>query len=221
MSEQSLHTTLTAEINTEMQLEIAGLNHRIKLSLVGLLKGQYLLFSIPQKLIDSIGIGAFTVGLPVNVRCISRGAAFGFHSSIAHMNQVPTKLLFLEYPEGIQRHKIRKAQRVKCLLPAEIQQEQIKVSGNIADISRSGCHFQAKVSNFGTDEAALAKAGGEVNIKIAIPGVNGHQSIKSSVKNFAMDVEKVQIGLEFLSVEPEIIAMIDEFVAMSFDLEPF
>ena len=70
---------LSAEIGTEMQVEIADSGSRIKLTMVGIVPGDYLLLQIQDKYASSKSLQAFKKHTVINIRSISRGIAFGFN----------------------------------------------------------------------------------------------------------------------------------------------
>lgn len=211
---------LAAEIGTEMQVEITNLESRVKLTLIGVVPGQYLILRIPEKLFQSSGSAAFKTGSSLNIRSISRGSAFGFHSSIIGFHQTPDTLLYAKYPEKIQQHTIRKNQRVKCLLPAKLMYESIQIAGITADISRSGCHFQAK-KDFSSEQVKLTQSGEKITLALSMPGMEADKKITAIIKNTFIDSEKAQMGIEFIAVDESTLKSLDEFIAMSFDLPPF
>ena len=104
---------LSTEIGTEMQMEIAGLSSRIKLTMIGLLDGKYLIFHLPPKIYAAIGNNLLKPNISINIRGISKGEAYGFTTSIIMVNQTPDTLMFVKYPHKIQQHTIRQGQRIK------------------------------------------------------------------------------------------------------------
>jgi len=212
---------IAAEIGTEMQVEIATLNSRVKLILIGVLASKYLIYHLPQKVIQASNTSTLKANTTINVRCISRGTAFGFQSTIISATVTPDTLLFVNYPKNIQQHTIRKSQRVKCLLPAKLLQESVTLSGIAADISRSGCHFQSKKDFLSQKQAALIQSTNKITFALSLPGMEGDKQLSALIKNTFIDTEKVQIGIQFIDVDENTIQLIDDFVEMSFDLPPF
>jgi hypothetical protein len=221
MDETSNYITLKAEIGTDMQFEVTGVKGRVKLKMLGLLKKHFLLFHVPLKVIEALGTSTLVAGLPLKVRCISRGAVFGFHSKVIHLSQVPYKILCIEYPEVLQKQEIRSSQRARCLLPASISDGSLTLEGSVADISRTGCHFQAKRTDLEDQRAKLVKDDSEVSTLIALPGINGKQKINSIVRNLSLEPDKAHVGIQFTDVDPKVLKVIDDFVAMSFELQPY
>ncbi len=212
---------LAAEIGTEMQVEITDSGSRIKLIMVGVVPGQYLLFQIPEKNISSRTLKIFEVGSIINIRCISRGIAFGFNSIIMGATISPDTLLFVKYPEFIQQQSIRKNQRVKCLLPATVNQDAISVKGTIADLSSSGCHFQTQKSLLNNEQIGIMKRNTLIKIAILLPAVEVTKGIPAQIKSTFSDLEKIQLGIEFKKVGQKTNKLIENFVNMSFEIPPF
>ncbi len=59
---------LSAEIGTEMQVEITNSGNRIKLALIGIVPNQYLLYRIPEKHSSDKVINAFTKNSAINIQ---------------------------------------------------------------------------------------------------------------------------------------------------------
>jgi len=212
---------LSAEIGTEMQVEIANSGSRIKLTMVGIVPGDYLLFQIPEKHISPKSLKAFTKNTVINIRSISRGIAFGFNSTILGVTTSPDTLLFANYPDNIQQQSIRKNQRVKCLLPAKLSQDSTTVIGTLADLSSSGCHFQTKKAELSNEQIAILQPETLINIAISLPAIEENKVIAAQIKNTFTDANKAQIGIEFIEIDEAVKILIEDFVNMSFDLSPF
>jgi len=220
-NQNSPSVKLSAEIGTEMQIEIENVGSRIKFTMIGILPKQYLIFRIPDKIDNATTKAALKIGKPINIRSISRGSAFGFTTSIMGITLNPDSLLFVKYPDNIQQHTIRKNQRVKCLLPAKLGKEKVIINGVIADLSRSGCHFQAKKASFNNERIQLTKSNELLHLALSLPGMEGNKSISALIKNTFIDSEKAQIGIQFKDVDEATLKLLDNFIAMSFDLPPF
>ncbi|MCP4270735.1 MAG: flagellar brake protein [Gammaproteobacteria bacterium] len=212
---------LAAEIGTEMQVEITDSGSRSKLIMVGIVPDQYLLFQIPEKNISSKTLKIFEENSIINIRCISRGIAFGFNSIIMGATIRPDTLLFVKYPEFIQQQSIRKNQRVKCLLPATLNQDAISIQGTIADLSSSGCHFQTQKSLLDNEQISILQPDTFIKIAILLPAVEVTKDIPAQIKNTFSDLEKVQLGIEFTKVDQNTNKLIENFVNMSFEIPPF
>ncbi|MFT5450719.1 MAG: hypothetical protein ACI9N9_000199 [Enterobacterales bacterium] len=211
---------LSAEIGTEMSVELPSLNNRIKLPLIGILTNEYLIFHLPQKIISMTSSKDFSSGIGVNIRSISRGAVFGFHASIISKHTLSESALFVSYPKTIQTQVIRKSLRVKCLLPACVSQDDVLLSGTVADISQGGCNFQAKKEFFNTEQVKCFQVGNDIKVALSLPGIEGEKTIDTKIINLAQDVEKVQLGLAFNNIEQATLKLIDDIIAMSFDISP-
>lgn len=211
---------LSAEIGTEMSVELPSLKNRIKLPLIGILNNEYLIFHLPQKILKVTTSKDLSPGVGVNVRSISRGSVFGFHASIISKHTLSESALFVSYPKLIQTQVIRNSLRVKCLFPASVSQDDVSLSGTVADISQGGCHFQAKKEFFGLEHVKYFQVGKSVKIALSLPGIEAEKTIDTKIINIAQDAEKVQIGLAFNNVEAATLKLIDDIIAMSFDISP-
>jgi riboflavin synthase alpha subunit len=217
---ESATIRLSAEIGTEMSVELPSLKNRITLTLIGILNNEYLIFHLPQKIINMTTAKDFSSGIGVNIRSISRGSVFGFHASIISKHTLPESALFISYPKSIQTQVIRKSLRVKCLFPASVSQNDVSLSGTVADISEGGCNFQAKKESFNIEQVKVFQVGENVTMALSLPGIKGETSIDARIINLALDAEKVQVGLAFNTVEETTLKIIDDIIAMSFDISP-
>jgi len=211
---------LGAEIGTEMSIELPSLNNRITLRLIGILKNEYLIFHLPKKILSSTTITDLSSGIILNVRSISRGSVFGFHTEILSTHTLSESVLFVSYPKSIQTQVIRKSLRVKCLFPASLTKDGLSLPGTVADISQGGCHFQAKKALFNSDQIPDFQVGNEMKIALSLPGIEGEKIINIKIINIALDVEKVEVGLAFNNPDETILKFIDDIIAMSFDISP-
>ncbi|PCJ47520.1 MAG: hypothetical protein COA74_11485 [Gammaproteobacteria bacterium] len=211
---------LSAEIGTDMTIELPSLKSRIKLQLIGLLKDEYLIFHLPKKIQNLTSSDDFSSGIEINIRSISRGSVFGFHALILSKHSMAESVLFVSYPKTIQKQVIRKSLRVKCLLPAQLSTEGASLSGTVADISRGGCHFQAKKEFFTLEQVKSIQVGKEMNFFLSLPGIDGEKKVEVIIINIALDHAKVEIGLAFNNIGQDLLKLIDDIIAMSFDISP-
>lgn len=212
---------LIGEIGTEMQFELPGLNNRIKLRLIGICAKDYLIYSLPKRLLIKAGLTVFKPQSSVNVRCISRGEVIGFTSSIIRAIQNPDSLLFIKFPEIIQKQAIRKNHRVKCLLPASLVKETINLTGTVADISRCGCHFQLKTDRLSPEQKNVIQVDETITIALILPGIVEENRLSGTIRNLHLDDEKVQLGIEFDQIDKQALEFFDTIIELNFELPPF
>lgn len=209
---------LDSEIGTELHLELDGSEGRILTTLIGVAKNNLLIISVPEKLATQLNNDG---PLPnATLRGISRGQAFGFKVPALRILSEPDALLILGYPSSIQVQAIRKNRRVKCLLPAKFGHDTTGIPGVIADLSNSGCHFQAS-SELNDHQKAIVQLGQVVLMSFALPGREAPKTIEAVVRNTYINDTTVHIGFEFSDVDSATKNVLDEFIALSFEIQPF
>jgi len=209
---------LEAEIGTELQLEIEGTEGRVKTTLVGVISSQLLIVHINETIAEAV---LQSDSLPVvTLRGISRGQAFGFKSQTLKCLTEPQPILLVSYPKSIAKQDVRKNRRVKCLLPAKFAQDTTGIGGVIADLSNSGCHFQTS-TDLNEHQAAIVQLENSVLISFQLPGKETPKTVEGAVRNTYVDGSTVHIGFEFTDVDSATLKAMDEFIALSFEIQPF
>jgi len=219
-SPKSSDLKLVSEINTEMQAEIEGFDGRFKVILVGVVEQASLIYSVTESLAPQLDQLLHKAKPEITIRGISRGDAFGFQSTGLRFIHTPSALLFTSFPKFIQHQTIRNSRRVKCLLPGKFALDTIGVAGVIADISNSGCHFQTQ-SNLNNHQARIIKPDTEVLISFVLPGKEVPKTIEAIIKNTFVEEDNVHIGMQFVNVDSITLKLLNEFIALSFDISPF
>ena len=209
---------LEAEIGTELQLEIEGSDGRVRTSLVGVITDELLIVQITSQLAQLINeLDELPI---VTLRGISRGQAFGFKSKALSCLNEPKPLLIVSFPKSIAKQDIRRNRRVKCLLPAKFAQDTTGISGVIADLSNSGCHFQTSI-DLNDHQAAIVQLENAVLLSFQLPGKETPKTVEAVVRNTYVDKSTVHIGFEFTDVDSATLKTMDEFIALSFEIQPF
>ncbi len=209
---------LESEIGTELHLEVDGHDGRVICQLIGVLPEKLLILSVPDKV-----IAKFTPDTPladITLRGISRGQAFGFKVPCLRIINQPETLLMLAFPSSIQEQTIRKNRRVKCLLPAKLEHQSVAISGVIADLSNDGCHFQTS-TELSDQQQGIVQIGQPLDITFELPGKAAPETIEAVIRNTFVDEHTVHIGLEFKNISTATKQVVDEFVALSFEIASF
>jgi c-di-GMP-binding flagellar brake protein YcgR len=134
-----------------------------------------------------------TAGCPCVVRFLVQGVMFGFQSTVEHISFQPIPVIYLAYPDQVERVNLRKEKRVKVNLATDLRsasgEETKTVPGRIVDISHSGCRV-------------LVDQGFEMNDLVDLRiGVEGGQTIEvpaSTVRNVTnLGGGHYALGLQF------------------------
>ncbi len=92
---------LNIELGCQVSIQVEGMKERLTSYLVGMLINSYLIIKTPS----IVGIGdLFPTGGSVVVRYIYLGEVFGFRSTVLGSTTLPFKIIFLSYPEAIEKN---------------------------------------------------------------------------------------------------------------------
>ncbi|MHC1728233.1 MAG: HD domain-containing phosphohydrolase [Syntrophobacteraceae bacterium] len=182
-------------IRVSLQTEPAGA--RIKTVLVGIDIGNCLIF----KVLDSSQLHPVHKGMLVTARYIYAGEACGFQESIIEIASSPFPLIFLSYPNRVEKFNLRREKRADCILPASIIARKKECKCIMLDISFSGCRINIKDTDRGslplvlTDEMIL--------ISSQLPGSDELVLLKGQVKNLARTDHGTLVGIQFTALSEQ------------------
>lgn len=140
--------------------------------------------------------------LKVNDRCRMRflkdGIAYGFETKIMAINFHPFPVMFSKYPKAIERFTLRKFNRTKANLPAQL----LDGDGNliaeaiITDISAGGCGLTIPVE-------AGKELASENTYKIRFSAMKSDMRLSCSIRKMKAFKDTSALGIEFINVLPE------------------
>ncbi len=204
-------TPMPIGIGTQLQIKIGGVEERLKSVLVGMEVDEYLVMIAPvSKTFGSI-TQKFYEGNKITVQYLHGGTVFGFYSKIIGAINSPRKLLFVEYPNSVERRHVRASKRVDCLLPATIEIHKKAHKGVIRDISEGGCLCLIRYEKDKT--LPSARVSSHISLRFQLPGVEGEQSAPVEVRGVKLDIEGKTFGLKFIELVPELQRQITEFIS--------
>ncbi|AOV16246.1 hypothetical protein BJI67_03420 [Acidihalobacter aeolianus] len=133
------------------------------------------------------------VGDKLIVRFLVDGVAYGFVTPVIHSGALPEPLLFLHYPERIDRVSVRQHRRLPCRLPCTL----VGSTGekNIAlllDISEQGAKIAYPESN-----AQGCDAGTAIGLDLPLPAPFGMQSLHGRVVSVSQQGRALVAGVMF------------------------
>jgi len=169
---------------------------------------EYLVLRLPwlpgvkTRLVDGIG---------VTVRFVSNGELCGFQSPALTHTSKPSLLLFLGYPETIEKLALRQHKRVQCVLPVHLSSRHGDASGVITDLSRSGCRIAVEA----LDNHAFRQTMLEDTLVLRVP-LNPDGILVSTtctVRNVTSDANRLQLGLCFTEAGTDFWVALDNFLA--------
>lgn len=176
---------------------LEGQTH-FKSSLVGIEPEQFLILKVPRR-VDSF-IKTMTQCEKMVVKTLYKGTIYAFRSSLISMIEVPSRLLFIEYPNSIELHELRSHKRFKCNIAAQAKVNEQERCSVIENISKGGC--LCTVQTLASDKnlpATLLK--NTLVLKCRFPGLGRELQVQGEIKNARQTSGEVTMGLEFKYTE--------------------
>ena len=208
---------LSLEIGTRMAVTIddqPGNEGRIAADLVGMVHFEYLILRLPWV----PGLRSRLVGgMSATVRFVSDGELCGFQSPILTHIAKPSLLLFLEYPEIIEKLALRQHKRVQCALPVQLHSRRGDAHGVIADLSQGGCRMAVDARG----QQGLRQTVVEDVLVLRVP-LNSDGiplSVTCTVRSVAFDANRMQLGLSFTEADKDFWASLETFLTTAYLLE--
>ena len=147
--------------------ELKGRRIKTAAAFVGL-KGERFVLTEPPMISGQPLFSA--AGTPCVVRFLDRGVIFGFESRVAYVQYNPAPLLYLDYPEAVERINLRHETRLPVNLEATVAFQEgddiRRIEGLITDLSASGCRLSLPLFFDVGDSMALSFSlgdGGQVD----------------------------------------------------------
>ncbi len=218
VQEKAQRTTgakLSLEIGTRMAVSIDGPNQgqagRIAADLVGMVHFEYLILRLPWV----PGLRTRLVGgASVTVRFVSNGELCGFQAPVLTHIAKPSLLLFLVYPDVVEKLALRQHKRVQCALPVQIHSRRGDAHGAIADLSQGGCRMAVDVRG----QQGLRQTVIEDVIVLRVPlNTDGDPlTVTCTVRSVSIEASKMQVGLSFTEADPEFWSALETFLTTAY-----
>ena len=205
---------LTLEIGTRMAVSLGmqkGDDGRIAADLVGMVHFEYIILRLPwvpglrTRLVPETG---------VTVRFVTSGELCGFQSQVMTHIPKPSLLLFLKYPEVIEKLALRQHKRLQCALPIQMHSRRGDAYGVIADLSQGGCRAAFDVrGNQGLRQTVVDDI---LVLRIPLNSEGVSLAVTCTVRSVDMDVSRMQLGLSFTEADKLFWAALEEFLTSAY-----
>jgi hypothetical protein len=198
---------LNIELGAQLLVQKTGADERINATLVGLEPNAYLILRVNAYSFKQLKLKAkdeFTV------RYFCLGTAYGFRASALGVIQKPFRLLFLSYPEHIEKFDLRRSKRVTCYIPATAVLKEKAVKGVISDIGTDGCRFNIKLP--GAIEPHDVKVVDQIKLAFPLLGMKGRHDFDGIVRNTSQTPELISLGISFDNVDKQIARKIAAYI---------
>jgi c-di-GMP-binding flagellar brake protein YcgR len=192
-----------------LMIRFRGFSESYKGTLVGMDRGNYLICSVPH--VKGIWVKVHKENHMI-VRYIHKGVVYGFKGTLISVIEDPAPILFMYYPDDIETVRLRKHERINCLIPATVEIDGVFCEGAILDLSVGGCSFAFAVSP--DDEPAEIETGKEGILSAQIPGFKNERSLKMDVVNVRREGKRIAVGTRFKDVDADILNSLQSYIAV-------
>lgn len=198
---------LNIALGCQLSIEVEGMKERLTSYLVGMLIDSYLIIKTPS----IIGMRELLPNKSVVVvRYLYLGEVFGFRSTVLGFTTLPFKIIFLSYPEVIERITLRSKPRISCYIPASLSFGDLELQGIIENINSDGCKFTTQ----DPEQLEAQQISMEDDIQLSFPlfGSQGIKEFHGIIKNKNCDSKRMELGIAFEKMDVEISNTIDSYV---------
>ena len=204
--EKSQRLKIHFELGTVLYIEQGRDGERLQSTVVGVMPQSCLIVKLPA----IVGIdNPLAKDRPIEVRYVDDGEILGFETTVLGSISSPFPLTFLSFPRGLRKTSERRHARIDCYIPATLKYDVFSKSGVIFDISVGGCRL--KLRDISDVDASELGVGREVILYFPLLGLQGVRECSGIVRNITLDSEGISIGVEFDTVEPELVDMIETY----------
>ena len=205
------HTGKRLGLDVGMRMSLSLLHEdgegRITAELVGLVHFEYLVLRLPW--IPGLRT-RLVAGAVVTVRFISDGVLCGFQSEIITHVGKPSLLLFVIYPDVVEKLSIRQHKRIQCALPAQLHSSRGDAKGLLANISQGGCRMLLDARK--QTELRQSVAGDELVLRFHLEADSIAKAAKCDVRSVNADSSRIVLGISFTGKDPEFIVALQSFL---------
>ena len=193
MAKNNTGLRLNIEVGIPLQIEIHGLDAKIKTKLIGMETWEYLIIKAP---VGYAGIRNLMVeGNKVVVRYVQEGTVYGFEAYIKCVIDKPTSLLVIDYPRSVEEKSLRKSERKDCYITCMIDIDGKESEGALVDISKAGCRCIAP--NIHAADNTAPSNGSSISIVFDSPAEDWQMVLEGLIVNTTEYHAAARLGIKF------------------------
>lgn len=206
---------LALDLGMRMALDLSTLEgadegRRLAAELIGVVHFEFLILRLPWV----PGLRARLLpGSMMTVRFVSSGDLCGFQSAVLSHTAKPALILFLEYPEVIEKLTLRQHRRVRCALPVQMHSRRGDAPGLIADLSRGGCKLALDLR--GQSGLRQMVAGDQLVLRSSFSPDGVPQTVTCTVRTVDIEVSRMVLGVAFTDADQSFWDSLDFFLTNS------
>lgn len=200
--------SFSCPLGTELILRVEAGGVQLKGSLVGMDRNNFLILKIPL----TVEVNALMKdNVSVKGLFMFEGTIFGFISKILSTIDSPDLLLFLSYPDVMEKHELRKNMRIQCSIPATIHKSgKEDYTGIITDLSTEGC--RVTLSGNTRQLPANVEIDGVFKLSCDMFGITTDHMVQCIIKNYNRDDRIMHMGFEFNKAELDVLEQIHSYI---------
>jgi CheY-like chemotaxis protein/c-di-GMP-binding flagellar brake protein YcgR len=187
-------TRIALDIGSRVKLEINGISADMVSIVVGMLQDRLFIVTTPTP--HEAVHEAIETSRRIVVRYIHAGKVCMFKSQVLRSVEEPCHLLFLDYPQVIHYHELRKTKRLTIFIPCTIGLiDGTILYGVLVDLSNGGTLCAIKLKD-GASSPRI-DLGDEVQLRCLLPGLKEEQEMTGLIRNIKKSKQELRIGIEF------------------------
>jgi len=159
---------------------------------------------IPQDVLTHIAVSPYLVA-----QHTASGGVYGFRTEVLNRVSAPAPLLFLAYPDSVDRIALRRNTRVGVSLLASVQGIYGEHPAMIQDLTPSGCKLAAKIDLKSPLRAAQVDDRLVLNCQL---GADEAFLAPILLRRRAAEKGLLQVGAQFVDMPPEATAMVAAYI---------
>lgn len=183
------------DIGTRVYLEIEGVNFSVTSVFVGMLKGEFLIITLPKRY-KSVKNKLYA-GNKMVIKYLHEGSVYAFQTNVIEIITTPIRALAIEYPKVVQERELRIVKRNDVVIPGRVEAKKIEFQVIVNDISKKGCRFRYLTKG---NNASPLREGDLLRIYCRFPGVAEEIGSMACVRNVRREKDQLCVGAEFKDI---------------------
>lgn len=197
---------LEIPLGNELILRIPGLAQSYRGKMVGAEPYDYFIANVrmPSAVRRKIAQGGQVV-----IKFADQGTVFGFRSRVANAISIPASLLFIEYPDTIEKVALRQNSRMTCNVDGTLESIDDSYDCMVVNVSETGCRISARAG--ARDALSQAKVGDTMVITMTL-GKYGTIKTPVALRNISTEKGIISMGAMFLDITEDEVAIIRQYL---------
>ncbi len=195
----------------ELMAEIEEMNLKLKFSLVGMEKGNFLVAKAFANDLGRSFRGDSIRDRNIKISFVHGNTVYGFSSEVINVVTQPEKMFFMKYPKIIEELNKRVSSRHGCTLQAMTMMGHEIAPITIVDVSVDGCQAVICTSK-GSPLFDLVQIDKLFEMQVQFPATGKRGSILGTVRNVSKDVDRIIVGLSFKDLRDDLRLEIERFI---------